>query len=89
VLRREVLALLAAIEDEEAHQRASIDAALPKHRQSATNLALHRPAKARHPSPATSLLTTLPLDVFSSKSLLAQAALTARGPTTSPILDGP
>jgi pyruvate kinase len=38
-LRRGLLALLEATEAEEAHQRAAIDAALPRHRASATNLA--------------------------------------------------
>jgi len=38
-LRQNLLALLAAIESEEARQRARIDAALPKYRLSATNLA--------------------------------------------------
>ncbi len=38
-LRASLLALIRAIEDEEARRRARIDAALPKHRLSATNLA--------------------------------------------------
>ena len=38
-LRRKLLALVAAIEAEEIGQRARIDAALPKHRASALNLA--------------------------------------------------
>jgi pyruvate kinase len=38
-LRRPLLALLEAVEEEEARQRTAIDAALPRHRASATNLA--------------------------------------------------
>ena len=38
-LRERILALLKAVDDEEANQRASIDAVLPEHRRSAANLA--------------------------------------------------
>jgi hypothetical protein len=60
-IRKNLLAILTAIEAEEARNRARIDAALPKHRLSATNLAHYLGLRKREVRPLQLELAALGL----------------------------